>query len=325
LLCIDGRAAHGFEPQTEPGASRTAQAARPSRIRADRVKPKLPTAKPPVWDQATLDVFFTDAREHLGPGGPRTAVATADIAVQPTVREPASTALENWSSLISRDTLEDEIKSLSIEVNHDVQQLGAFKSGGFEQAAAHFTQLAALFGVVAEYDGDVRWKRDAPAMAETFRRAGRNCRAASDAAYKEARMRADDLSQLVRGTSIETDGVPATDREAGEVLDRRPLMTRLETLQQERIGRWTATQAEFDRRRAELKHEAELLAAVAAIIQREGYEFADDDGYLRHAKELGVHAQELSATLDQADFAHARAAVSEINQSCDKCHTDYRN
>lgn len=315
---------HAAETPPEPGRAQP----RPSRIRADRPKAAPPTAPPPKWDKETLEVFAADARQQLGPGGPRqpgVVAAAIDSEAQVAPAAAGGTADgKRWASLISGETLEDEIKALSIEVAADLRSPGAFKSGGFQGAAARLTQLAALFEIIAEYDGPVRWKSQADAYAELLRRAGRNCKAASDAAYKEARQRADELAELVRGGNVESVGETLADREGEGWLDRRPLMSRLEASQQQRLGPWTANEAEFARQQPQLRHEAELLAAVAELIPREGYEFADDDGFREQASQLQTAARQLRAAVEQSDYERARAALSEVNQSCDRCHADYR-
>ena len=317
-------------PSERPQSAQNRKAAlqRRSRIRSEQPRVELPTTKPPaVWDSATLDVFFIDARAHLGPGRPRSLIAPepklAESIAPAASTESAQTA--GWSKLISRDTLEDEVKQLLAEINRDVQSPGAFKSGGFQPARLHFTLLAALFNVIAQYDGEVRWKQNAGGWADLFGRAGRNCKAGSDASFKEAKLRAADLAELVRGDDVQPTGAAGSSEQWSERVDRRPLMSRLEISQQERFGSWTANKAEFGKRQADLQHEAELLAVVAEIIQRAGYEFAEDESYQAFAREFQTNAITLRKAAANGDYPQARSAVSQINQSCEKCHADYRS
>jgi len=300
-----------------------------SRIRSENPQRELPTSpRPDQWDAATRAAFSADATRHLGPGGPRTlhvappAGAPEDLAGTSPGGAVAPLGVR-WSQLISRDTLEDEVKQLLTAIDEDVRSLGNFKSGGSQQARLHFTLLAALFEVIGQYDGEVRWQRQATTWAGLFARAGRNCQAASDAAYNEARARSADLAELVRGGDVDP---PATSRadDASAVLDRRPLMSRLELAQQERLGPATANAAQFQRRQAEVQHEAELLAALAALLPREGFEFADDAGFRARADELQAAAAALRKAANEASYPEARSAVGAIQQSCEKCHADYR-
>ncbi|MBL9123921.1 MAG: cytochrome c [Planctomycetaceae bacterium] len=302
-----------------------------SRIRSDNPRRELPTApRPDQWDTATRAAFFADATRHLGPGEPRAAHVTPpagapeDQAGAAPAGADAPTGVR-WSQLISRETLEDEVKQLSTAIAQEVRSPGAFRAGGSQQARLHFTLLAALFEVIGQYDGEVRWQGSAAAWAELFARAGRNCQAASDAAFNEARARSADLAELVRGGDVELPAASrATTEPSAAVMDRRPLMSRLELAQQERLGPWTANAAQFQRQQAEVQHEAELLAALAALLPREGFEFAHDEGFRARADELQAAAAALRKAAGEARYPEARSAVGAIQQSCEKCHADYR-
>ena len=63
-----------------------------------------------------------------------------------------------WGELIAPDVLEDEIKQLVGRVAADVRGVGHFKADGFREARTDFTVLAACFGIIAQYPGDIRWE-----------------------------------------------------------------------------------------------------------------------------------------------------------------------
>ena len=107
-----------------------------------------------------------------------------------------------WSKLISSETLEDEVKSLQKQVSENVTTPAKFKGGGFKAGRKQFTELALLFGIIAQYDADVRWKDKAIGVRDLMGRAGQNCKVGTDASFAEAKLRKDDLEQLVQGASI---------------------------------------------------------------------------------------------------------------------------
>src|SRR5262249_47175090 len=150
------------------------------------------------------------------------------------------------------------------------QNAATFKGGGFQQARIHLSVLAAMFGIAATYDAPVRWKREAPALRDLVARAGFNCKVGTDASYKEAKARAEDLENLVRGNPAQ---LPAPAAESGwrRGAARPPLMKRLEQAHQEALLPWTASSGEFARHAEALAHEAQIVAALAAVITREGY------------------------------------------------------
>ena len=74
------------------------------------------------------------------------------------------------------------------------QQIGA--------ARQDFTVLALLFAIINDYDAQVRWKNDAPALRDAFSRAAGNCKTGSPQAYAEAKLRKDDLTDVVGGNAF---------------------------------------------------------------------------------------------------------------------------
>lgn len=279
-----------------------------------------------------MEIFFPDARSVLGPGAP----PSADLATMPAPNAnrpsppPASVAESSveaattaWSSLISAETLEDEVKVLSQSLGDVTQTAGKFKSGGYQDARVQLSVLATLFGIIAEFDSDVRWKEVAAGMRDSLGRAGKNSKAGSDSTYQEARARSEELSDLVRGSAGDA-GAPTERGDWSTVADRRPLMTRMEFGQRERLTPWTASQQEYERNKPELLREAELLTALSRVIQAEGYEYGDDTTYQEYARGLEAALQALTESLRASDFAGAQTAAGAANRSCDQCHADFR-
>jgi len=184
--------------------------------------------------------------------------------------------------------------------------------------------LATLLAIVAEYDGRIRWQREAPALRDLVARAGLNCKVATDASYQEARSRADDLQTLIRGGSLSLPAVKiGTDWP--RVTDRNLLMQRLEQAQQQAIAPQLASAKSFEENTDLLLQESQIVAALAAVIARPGYEFADDESFVEHAKGMQEQAISLrNATLD-GNFEAARKAAGALGQSCTNCHEGYRS
>jgi cytochrome c556 len=74
-----------------------------------------------------------------------------------------------------------------------------------------------------------------------------------------------------------------------------------------------------------MAHDVQVIAALAAAIACEGYEFADDESYLELATAMRTHAVAARAALAEGNYESARQAVGEIGKSCASCHESYRN
>jgi hypothetical protein len=283
-------------------------------------------------------VFFPDARRELGEKGPRVASrasATPSAAAAPVGRTPTPAAATDatggfaWSKLISAATIEDEIKASVNLVAADLQSPSKFKGGGFENTRTNYTELAVLFGVIGQYDGQVRWKDKAAGLRDAFARAADNCKVSTDAALKEAKARHQDLKELVQGASV--DVAPAEpEPKWGEIVDLPPLMRRLDPIREERLQPWSSSQGELEAHQEDVIREAELLAALAQLLQNEEVrknwdaERGPDPAFGQYAAELQQHALDVVAAAKQKDLAKLQAGVGAISQTCDKCHGDFQ-
>ena len=149
-----------------------------------------------------------------------------------------------WSKLIDAETIETEIKRIGPNVAKADQDAERIQRRRLQGLSPHFSVLATLFAVSAEYDGEVRWQDAAPALRDLFARAGHNCKAGSDQTFQEAVQRKQDLADLIGGTRPKT---KEAERKAdwAKVADRPPLMQRMNIAHEDRLKKWLANKGEF--------------------------------------------------------------------------------
>lgn len=285
-------------------------------------------ARPPKWSADVTDVFFEDARKALvgkrpdydqkkafaGSNDPRPGAPPNSAAVRPGT---------SWSTLIDAETIETEIKRLAQAVTKDVATPSEFKGGAYKECRRHFSVLAMLFAVAAEYDGEVRWQDAAPALRDLFARAGYNCKVGTDQTFRESTQRKQDLADLIAGSRPK---LPAAERIAdwSQVADRPPLMQRLNVAHQDRLTKWLANERQFDQRRDDVRHEAQVAAAIAEVIGREGFDYWDDEQYAGFARELRQSAVDIDAAAKLDNFEQAKRAIGRATKACTNCHEGYR-
>jgi len=287
-------------------------------------------ARPPKFNKTVEDTFFSDATEKLS--GPRPAAATTPATPLPsTPTGPAGAASSradsdgpNWPALISAEALEDEIKAQQIALSEDLTTAVKFKERTHATAHERLSLLAALLAIDAAYGQPVRWQKEAATLRDRASRASANCRARSDAAFKDAKTFADDLQTLVRGGSVPTEQ-RAEDKPWNEIADRGQLMLRLKHAEQQCLGPWTANERVFASHSEQLGNEAQLVAALAQVITEPGYESADDDTYRQCARSMQDAAAQLREAAAHDDYEQARAAAGKISKSCNECHEGYRS
>lgn len=284
-------------------------------------------ARPPQFSPSVKETFFPDARQQLQGPRPQRAIATSATPALPSKPEPtgaAEAATHGWSKLISPEVLEDEIKSRQMKLAEAVQSPLKFKGGTYQKARAHLSLLATLFAIAAEHDDAVRWKREAASMRDRLSRAGFNCKVGTDQTYQEAKARLEELDGLVRGNgpaATEASGEPAW----SAIADRQQLMQRLEEAVEGDLSRWTANAPDFSRHLDQASHEAQLVAALADVIARKGYDSADDETYRQYVSAMQQAAVQVREAAEQKNYDQARIAVGEIKKACSNCHEGFRD
>lgn len=303
-------------------------------LRIERTKPseKVRARPPAAWDKATEGAFFDDAFATLE--GERPNFAATASGVRAVAGAGGATAAQSqagvsagggfkWSGLVSPDTLADEIKDMKARVAGAVASVSDFKGGGYDDARVGFSTIALAFAVIAEHDGDVRWKKDAEQARDLFARVGVNCKVGTNQSFAEAKARVDDLGTLLDGSPIEATAEREDDFKWSQVAGRPPLMSRLETAD-ELVAAATASKDDFTKQAEKLLHEAEIVAAIGEVIQRPDYEYHDDDTYRGHAAAMRDAALKARDAALKGDYDAARAAVGALKKACDACHGDYR-
>jgi hypothetical protein len=292
-------------------------------------------AQPPAKEKLRSDLFFTDAfKEGLvgeRPADLGKASAPAGGSVgnavpgAPSATAPASGASGNWSGLISASTIEDTIKSLKQQVDKEVTTLSDFKGNGHKLARRDYTLLAVLFGVAGEYDGDVRWKKDAPAARDAFARSAANFKVATDQAFNEAKTRKQELSDLVGGSSPFAAKSADSKPNWGQLANRGPLMQHLGSAWDDRLKPALSDKGQFNSGGDKILREAELFATIGEVLAKDGMPDADTAEYKAFCNRLRDGAKEIIDAVKQKNFDQASKASSVIGKACAECHENYRS
>lgn len=291
--------------------------------------PKKNTVPPPKWDDKLVKkTFFDDILKHVGPGQPggKRPVAAAASSSQPGAMPAAPAAATGggtWSKLADAETLEAEIKNTVNALASAVENPGQFKSQHFRQARRLYSSLAVWFGVVAAYDGDIKWKDKAASLRDAIAKAGFNCKVGSDQSFQEAKGRYEDLRTLLEGGSPK---LPAAEPAAEwkNIADLTELMKRMEEAGQNHLTPWTASAAEFKSNKDKVLHEAQLLAVLSEVIKHPSYEFGADENFVKYADALRGACQEIAEGAKTDNYDKARSGAGAMSKACNGCHGDFR-
>jgi hypothetical protein len=287
-------------------------------------------AKPPAaaWDRNTAKTFYDDAFAELEGERPNfTAAAQRQAAsgsVQADVVSVSAVGGLKWSALVSEETLTDEIKDMKLVLVGAVASQSDFKGGGYDKAREAFGAVALAFGVIAAYDQEIRWKKDAETARDLFARVGSNCKVGTDQSFNESKLRVADLESLLDGIAPTARADREEDFRWSQTAGRPALMSRLESADAT-LAAASASKADFDKAVERVLRDAEIVAVIGEVIQQADYEYFDDDTYRGYASTMRDAALRLRDAAQKKDYETARAALGALKKSCDSCHGDYRS
>ena len=163
-----------------------------------------PRATPPgaKWPRSVADTFFPDAFTTLQGqrpdfGASRVSGGSLAPGAGGGGGAAASGSGFKWSTLVSEETLTDEIKEMKNVVGQAIASPSTFKGGGYNKARVGFSTVALSFGVIAAYDADIRWKKQAEQARDLFGRVAANCKVGTEQSLAESKLRMADLEALL--------------------------------------------------------------------------------------------------------------------------------
>jgi hypothetical protein len=294
---------------------------------------KVKRAQPPKFSQA--DNFYEDAfKEGLvgeRPGNLSQAIASGGTS---NAAAPGSTPADGsgaggvagsgWAALISGATVEDEIKALKLQVDQNVTTPSDFAGKGYKLARRDFSVLAMLFGIAGEYEGEVRWKNDAPAARDVFARTAANAKVGSSQVFQEARLRKDELTDLVGGSSPFSGKTAEAKAAWKDVCGRAPLMQHLESIWEPRLKPALADKGQFTASADRVLRDAEMISAIGQVLAKEGMEDADSEEYVKFCNALRDGAKAIVEGVKSKNYDQASGGGAAIGKSCTECHENYR-
>lgn len=290
-------------------------------------------AQPPKFERKG-DVFYADAFKDgltgerppdLGKAAPTVTVGSTGGSPAPATNVGGGVAGSGWSAIISGQTVEDEVKELKKLIDTEVTTPSDYAGKGYKVARRDFSMLAMMFAISGEYDGDVRWKKDSPAARDVFARTAANSKVGTSQVFQEAKLRKAELQDLIGGSS------PYQGKDAdakavwSSVCDRSPLMQHLERIYEPQLKPLLSDKGQFTANIEKVTHDAEVIAAIGAVLAKDGMEDADADEYKAFCLKLQKAGKEIVEAAKVKDFEAASSAGTAIGKACTECHEGYRS
>ncbi len=290
-------------------------------------KPPVTRAKRPALDpQHWRGIFFEDIfRDGLVGSRPQ----AGDLAAMdpPPKGLPAETTSPtgSWSELVEGTVLENEVKRWQLQLDEQITTPVRFKTS-HQEISEHFSMLALWFAVIGQYESDVRWRDQADSVRTALAGTAAKSRSADISSFRNVEQRKEDLNELVRGGKFPE--LPGATFEQvtdwSSLVDRGPIMTRLELSVSAELKQATASEKDFQENVNAVLHEAAIVAALGRVLQLPEMLDADDPEYNAWAQQMLTAALDMKAAARVKDLDGVNSALNRINQACTQCHGDYR-
>ncbi len=337
------QAANGVPAQQSDSARDSAQASDQVRT-SNQSQPdsSLRRVTAPDWKSINVRATFFDNAFRDGLVGPRPAHLSPKTTTQPSTpqtqnrssppsNEKRSERSPDWASIISPETIENEIKRLARQLDDAVKHPATFAGGGYQDARQALSMLAILFAVVNDYDGEVRWMAAAAEARDRFAYCASILTDGKQPIFQAASSCQTDLNGLLRGERLgpglspALSPVPRVPQESWiELVDRNELMNRLEQAYREGIKPALQSANEMVSNQDRLVAEAEVTAAISQFLMSEPMEQSDDAQYVDYCKDLQRGALAVHGAVQQNDFAAATKGATALSTSCSDCHESFR-
>lgn len=298
----------------------------------DDTKKKKRVRRPPVKkdDSIYFKNVFKDAlvgkrpEPAVGGGNAQSKMtkSSGGGAKQPAEIPSDGTGL-GWSKIISAELLQAEIKKQANLLSQNVTSPGKFKGGGNRDVRQITTMIALVFGVIAEYDGEVKYKEFAAGARDAYAQCAQSATTTSTQAFNQAKIRKEDIQRILSGAAYEPPVKPSEDFEWSSVADVSEMMKRLGVAYREKIKPWVGSESSYKSNIDDLMQEAAMVAVIGEVIQKESMDNADNDDYKEFAAKLKNGALMILNSKGSMDLEMATRGASMIDQSCVECHGEY--
>ena len=300
-----------------------------STVHGQRTVKKPKRAAPPTFQPNEFSgVFFSDAISQLQ-GQMPSALSTLAANSKPETKGDSNgvgegmslpTGSSVWKEMVSPTTIEDIIKESKTRLDGIITTPAKF-SGAVADARKEFTLMASAMGVIALYPEEIRWQSSAAYAQRIFARMAANCKVGTQPVFNEAKLRQQDLQNLLKGTKLTGN---ADEVSWADTADRGPTMQLLEWSLRENLLPSTNNEKKLRDSQEEVIKYAELIAMFGNIIQQPGMTDSDDAEYKQFAAIMTQASLDVVKATKSNDAELARTAVGRIDQACNKCHDTYR-
>lgn len=307
-------------PATQPGSNTTVTAA----ANGQKMIGDIPYD---VWFDDPVGLVNNSQPINSAPVAPATVQTPANdsgTGTEPATATPAATASDSsdWSTIISAETLQAEVKTIRNFLNQKLQTPGQYNSSMFE-LPAQTAALATLAGIASTHSGEIAWKERAPFIRTIAATMHAEKLQTGPRFQRPLLEKFEQIDEMLSGSLPGGLDKPADEFEFSELADMPFVMKRMEiafnTMKTE-----AGSEDSFEKNGEMIQHESAILGAMMKAVLTEGYGYADDEDFRGFAKPIQDSAKKMGEAVTAGSFETYDAGLSAITKSCTQCHNVYQ-
>ena len=313
-----GNPAGKAAPASQPGSNTTVTAA----ANGQKMIGDIPYD---VWFDDPVGLVNNSQPVNSAPVAPTTVQTPANGAGTGT--EPAKTIAtasdsSDWSTIISAETLQAEVKTIRNFLNQKLQTPGQYNSSMFELPAQTAT-LATLAGIASSHSGEIAWKERAPYIRTIAATMHAEKLQTGPKFQRPLLEKFEQIDEMLSGSLPGGLDKPADEFEFSELADMPFVMKRME-IAFNKMKTEAGSEDSFEKNGDMIQQESAILGAMMKAVLTEGYGYADDEDFLGFAKPIQDSAKKMGEAVTAGSFETYDAGLSAITKSCTQCHNVYQ-
>ena len=228
-----------------------------------------------------------------------------------------------WQTLLPDDELQIEVKTLRNRLANALTNQSQYRQN-LKGIAIDGTELAALAIIAQGQNSSLSWKENSQYVREFSTQISLAAAGLSKEHFDKTKSAFHRLTSVLDGAIPADSGDVPVNRPLHEAASRKGLMKRIEKAK-DWLRQDVNSENKFKTQSAQVQHEAAIIAALATMISKKGYDYTLEDDYQRFARELNEGAREAANASTNDSFEKFKFAIDKINKSCTDCHGTYGN
>ena len=234
----------------------------------------------------------------------------------------AASDSSDWSTIISADALQAEVKNIRNNLNQKLKTVGRYNASLFEIPAQTAT-LATLAGIASSHSGEISWKERARYIRTIAATMHAEKMQTGPKFQRPLLEKFEQIDEMLSGSLPGGLDEPAAEFEFSDLAEMPLVMKRME-IAFNKMKTEAGSEDKFLENGDMIQHESAILGAMMKAVLSEGYGYSDDADFLGFAKRIQDSARRIGDSVVAGNFETYDAGLSAITKACAQCHTTYK-